>query len=92
VLIHAGLYTLYFLISTFTTILKTVFGSLEMFNRVDTYLVGFSAVCLFAWYFLLSPKGEEVKMSIPHFSADEEERILYKLDALNATLLKVGGK
>ena len=92
VLIHAGLYTLLFLSSTLTTVLKTVFGSLKMFNTVDTYMVGFAGACLFAWYLLLSPKGEEVKMSIPHFSAEQEERILYKLDALNATLLKVGGK
>jgi len=92
VLVHAALYTLFFLSSTLTTLLKSVFGSANMFITIDTVLVGFAAACMFAWYFLLSPKGEEVKMSIPHFSAEQEERILYKLDTLNATLLKVGGK
>ncbi len=91
VLVHAGLFTAFFLSSTFTSLLKSVFGQ-SVLTPVDTALVGFGAACTFAWFFLLSPKGEEVKVSLPHFTPEQEERILFKLDALNATLLKVGGK
>ncbi len=91
VLVHAGLFTAFFLTSTFTSLLKSVFGQ-SVLTQVDLALVGFGAACTFGWFFLLSAKGEEVKMSLPHFSPEQEERILYKLDALNATLLKVGGK
>lgn len=89
VIVHAGLYTVFFLSSTITVLMRSLFGK-KVDIAVDCTLVGFAGLCMFAWFFLLSPKGEEVKVSIPHFSPEQEERILYKLDALNATLLKVG--
>jgi hypothetical protein len=91
ILVHAGLFTVFFLSSTLTTIMKTWLGQ-QMLASIDTVLVAFGAACMFAWFFLLNPKGEQVKTKISRYSPEQEERILYHLDSLNATLLKVGGK
>lgn len=88
VILHAALYTMFFLSSTLSTILSTVFG-LRMFTAIDTALTGVSALCVMAWLFFLNPKGEEVRVNIPHFGPEHEARILFQLDSLNATLLKV---
>jgi hypothetical protein len=45
-----------------------------------------------AWLVLLNAKGEEVRVSTPHFGRGDEERILLQLDSLNNTLLSVSHK
>lgn len=88
VILHTTLYTIFFLSNTLSVILKTVFG-VHLFTTIDTGLMGVSAVCILAWLIFLSPKGEEVRLNIPNFAPEDEKRILYHLDALNSTLLKV---
>jgi len=51
-----------------------------------------SSACTFAWFFLLSRNGEETHVKQAWIGPRQEERILYQLDALNATLLKAGRK
>jgi hypothetical protein len=91
VVLHATLYTVFFLSNTLSVILSSVFG-LELFSAIDTGLMGVSCACALAWLFFLNPKGEEVRMTIPHFGPEHEERLLLQLDSLNTTLLKVGRK
>ncbi len=91
VLIHATLYTIYFLANSLNEILRTVFG-ISVFTALDTGLTAIAAACVFAWLLLLNQKGEEVRASFAHFKPETEDRILFHLDTLNSTLLKVGRK
>lgn len=91
VVVHTTLYTIFFLSNTLTVILGSVFG-LHLFIIFDTGLSTVSALCILAWLIFLTPKGEEVRVNIPHFAPENEKRILYHLDALNSTLLKVARK
>jgi hypothetical protein len=88
VVLHTTLYTIFFLSNTLDGILSRVFG-LKMFTTIDTALMGVSALCILAWLIFLTPQGEQVRVNIPHFAPENERRILFHLDALNSTLLKV---
>lgn len=91
VVLHTTLYTIFFLSNTLSVILLSVFG-LHLFTTIDTGLMGVSALCILAWLIFLTPKGEEVRLNIPHFAPENERRILYHLDALNSTLLRLSRK
>lgn len=91
VVLHTTLYTIFFLSNTLSVILLSVFG-LHLFTTIDTALMGVSALCILAWLIFLTPKGEEVRVNIPHFAPENERRILLHLDALNSTLLKASRK
>jgi len=88
VILHAGLYTVFFLCNTLDVILARVFG-LPHYAAIDTGRMIVSCLCLLAWFFLLSPKGEETQAQILHFRPEHEERLLYQLDAINATMLRL---
>jgi hypothetical protein len=87
VVLHTTLYTIYFLSSTLGMMLATIFGP-HRFDTIGTGLMAVSALCIVAWFVFLNPKGEEVRVNIPHFTPENEHRILFHLDSLNSTLLK----
>jgi len=87
VMIHVVLYTIFFLSSSMTMLLKSVFG-LKVYTTVDTALMALSGACGFAWFCLLSEKGEEATVSLPNMNSLREEHLLSQLDSLNQTLLK----
>ena len=89
--IHAALFACLFLTNSVGAVFKTIFG-LRLYDAVDTGLMGISSICTFAWFFLLTAKGEETRPELPNLGALDEGRILYQLDALNSTLMKVGKK
>jgi hypothetical protein len=91
VMVHAGIYTAYFLAGSLGMILRTTFG-LKNVVELDTALMSVSCGCVLAWLFLLSPQGEETKVRQPWLGSDQEARILQHLDALNAALLKSAKK
>jgi hypothetical protein len=91
VVVHAVLYTTFFLSNTLSGLLKSVFG-LSLYAAADTGLSAVASACVFAWLFLLSPEGEEVQVNLPSYGPESERRILLHLDALNRTLLKVSQK
>jgi hypothetical protein len=88
VLVHAALYSIYFLFGTLGVLLRTIFGN-SIRDQVNLFLTGMSSICVFAWFFLLTRKGEESQTNIPLFGPEQERRALEQLEALNATLLKV---
>ena len=91
VVVHTGIYSVFFLSGTLVLVIRTVFG----YNVNDTTnmcLSALSAACTIAWWLLLSAKGEEVQFNVPQLRPGSEERILQQLDTLNATLLKVSKK
>jgi hypothetical protein len=91
VLVHAVVYTVYFLSCSLSMILRTMFGVRNL-AAVDTGAMAVSLCCVMAWYLFLTEKGEETRTKLPWFGAEQEERILYHLDSLNATLLRATRK
>jgi len=91
VVVHTGIYSVFFLSNTLVLLLRTVLGwhASDLINLCFTAL---AAGCAVAWWLLLSAKGEAVQVSVTPFSAGSEERILQQLDSLNATLLRVSRK
>lgn len=89
IVVHTVLYTIFFLSSTLRMILWSVFGR-RLATETDTVLTAAAFGCLMAWFFLLKPKGEESRLRQPWFGPEREERILHQLDAINASLLRVG--
>jgi hypothetical protein len=90
--LHSALFTCFFISSTLTTLLRNVFG-LKYIVALDVALLAVSCVCLFSWSLLLSRAGEQVHSpAAAWFGRQDEERILEKLDALNAAVLRAGGK
>lgn len=91
VLVHTGLYSIYFLSGTTGMLLLSAKGY-EANVKINLFFTGMSSLCAFAWFFLLTRKGEEGQATLPFYSAEYERRALEQLDALNATLLRVGRK
>ena len=89
--VHAILYAVFFLSNTLVLLVRSLFG-MQVHDLGNLMLTGVSAGCTFGWLFLLTPKGEEVWAHKPLLGAEMEERILYQLDTLNSTLLKVTRK
>jgi hypothetical protein len=85
--IHARIYTIFF-ISNFLAFLGRSLLGVTAGPKTNTIAAGISAACVFAWLFLLNPKGEEVNTSSPILSPEHERRVLSQLDALNDVLLK----
>lgn len=91
VLVHTGLYSVYFLSGTVGMLLLSAIGY-EANVKINLFFTGMSSVCAFAWFFLLTRKGEEGQTTLPFYSVEYERRALEQLDALNATLLRISRK
>jgi hypothetical protein len=91
VVLHAGLFTLFFICNSVVALLFNLFGS-RMYDLVNTALMAISAMCVLGWLFFLNPAGEDVRIMVPQFTPEQEERILYQLNALNAAMLRIAGK
>jgi hypothetical protein len=91
VVVHTAIYSVFFLSDTLVLLLRTVMGK-RVNSTASLLLTGLTSACSVAWWLLLSAKGEQVQVSVPHLGPGSEERILQQLDSLNATLLKVSGQ
>jgi hypothetical protein len=88
VLVHSFVYTTLFFANSLGLFARVFFGIQLWYSAATTLTVVF-ALCILAWLVLLTPKGEETRMRLLHFSTDDEERVLQQLESLNRTLLKV---
>jgi hypothetical protein len=88
VILHAAVYTIFFLCNALDMILLKVLG-FPHYPALETGRMIVSCLCLLCWLRFLSPKGEETRVQIPHFRPEHEERLLYQLDAINTTMLKI---
>jgi len=91
VLLHATLYSIFFISNTLDSVLANVLGE-KIYVWLDVFLMSVSAVCVLTWLFFLNPAGEDVKTTVPTVTSRHEERILSQLEALNATMLRISGK
>ncbi|MGA2146074.1 MAG: hypothetical protein ABSH49_14055 [Bryobacteraceae bacterium] len=88
VIVHAAVFSVYFISNTLVLLARALFG-VRFHETASTFLLGISVLCVYAWLLFLSPHGEEVRVQLPHFGPEHEEKILRQLDAINATLLRV---
>jgi hypothetical protein len=88
VIVHAAVFSVYFTSNTLILLARALFG-LRFNETASGFLLAISVLCVYAWLLLLSPRGEEVRVQLPHFGPEHEERILRQLDSINATLLRV---
>jgi len=91
VLVHAAIYTAFFLADSLAMFLRTLFG-LAGSNAISACVVALQCACLAAWLILLNAHGEEVRTNFPAISPQRERNALRQLESLNATLLKASGK
>lgn len=89
ILVHSFVYSTLFFANSLGMFAQMFFG-LQLRQSAGTVLTVMFALCILAWLVFLTPKGEEVRMRLLHFSADDEERVLAQLESLNRTLLRVG--
>jgi hypothetical protein len=88
VVLHATLFTIFFISNSVGMLFQRLFGTV-LYTAIDSVLMAIGAICVFIWLIFLNPAGEEVRVNLPRYSPDYEERVLYQLNALNATMLKV---
>ncbi len=88
VLVHSLAYTVLFLSNTAGLLIRVILGY-NLSTPVTIFALGVGAACILMWLIFLTPKGEEVRLSLPSFGPEHEQRILSQLEALNKTLLKV---
>jgi hypothetical protein len=91
VVVHAVIYTIFFLSNALGLLLYNIFG-LKNMDALNAGTTAMSCACVLAWFFLLSKDGEEVRIRQPWIGREQEERILSQLDSMNAALLKTARK
>jgi hypothetical protein len=89
VLVHSFVYTTLFFANSIALFARLFFG-IQLWYSASNVLTIVFALCILAWLIFLTPKGEEVRLRLLHFSADDEERVLAQLESLNRTLLRAG--
>ena len=87
VLVHAAIFSLYFLTSAVSLLLHALWG-IRLSAEVSLFLSAASLVCVAGWLWLLNPAGETVPAHLPVFASGDEQRILLQLDAANSALLR----
>ena len=68
VMVHAIVYSVFFLSNTLGVLLRVILG-MRLKDEVNIFLMGISSVCTLAWFLLLNAKGEEVRVNLPWISA-----------------------
>ena len=91
VVVHAVIYTVFFLNGALRVLLYSVFG-LKNADDLNAGMTAMSCICVLAWFFLLTRDGEEVRVKQPWIGAEQEGRILSQLDLMNAALLRTARK
>ncbi len=91
VIVHTVIYTIFFLSNTLAVLARNLFG-MGLAQATNTVLTAFSAACMLAWFFLLNPAGEKVPALAADVDPAHEGKILYHLESLNSTLLKIAQK
>jgi hypothetical protein len=85
--VHSFLFTTFFIANSLTMLMRGLFG-VRVFDSVDVAFNVVGSACGFAWFWLLSAKGEEVTVHVHKVDSRREEALLSQLNYLNETLLK----
>lgn len=85
--VHALVFSVFFLSSTFMLLMRSLFG-MHLADEVNTVLLGITAASMVAWLTLLRAAGEESRPAPALYGQEDESRLLRHLDSLNAALLR----
>jgi predicted small integral membrane protein len=92
IVVHASLYSVYFLISAAVIFLRNIKGE-ALAEAVGFARLSLNAVCLLLWILLLNKRGEEIVMVVrSRWRPADEIRLARQMDAVNAFLLKPSSK
>jgi hypothetical protein len=89
--VHALVFSIFFLSSTFVLLMRSLFG-LHLADQVNEVVMGITAATVVAWLTLLRPAGEDSRRSPAPVGPEYESRLLAHLDSLNAALLRTSGR
>jgi hypothetical protein len=89
--VHALVFSIFFLSSTFMLLMRSLFG-LRMADELNTVLMGVTAASVVAWLTLLRAAGEDLPHAPVLYGQEHESRLLAHLDSLNAALLRASGR
>jgi hypothetical protein len=91
VIVYSIGYAFYFLIKAAALFVDNV--DEHWVRQFDTLRIGASTVCLLFWMFMLSRQGEKRTLRLGHhWKPEDEERVLSRLQDINASLLRAGRK
>lgn len=92
ILVHAIIYTVFFLGISMTMFLRNVLGH-EVMRILNHVLVGLSAACYLGWTLLLTRAGESRVVTLRRtWTREVEHRLVDQLNTINSTLLRVARK
>ncbi len=66
VVLHAALFTIFFISNSVGMLFQRLFGT-QLYTAVDSVLMAISAICVIVWLIFLNPAGEEVRLDLPHY-------------------------
>jgi hypothetical protein len=89
--VHALVFSIFFLSSTFMLLMRSLFG-LRLADELNTVLMGVTAASVVAWLTLLRAAGEDPSPVPVAYGQEHESRLLAHLDSLNAALLRVSSR
>jgi len=89
--VHAMVFSVFFLSSTFMLLMRSLFG-MRLANEFNTVFLGVTAASVVAWLALLRPAGEESPQRQLPLGQEHESRLLTHLDSLNAALLRASSR
>jgi hypothetical protein len=89
VVVHASVYSVYFLSMTMALLIRNVAGYQETTRAISAVLLLVDLVCFSLWIAVLNRRGEERLLVVRRrWRHEDEERLVKQLDALNDMLLR----
>ena len=88
VILHSVAYSVLFFSNSLGLFARAFLGT-QLSQPVTVALNGIFVVCVLSWLLFLSPKGEEIRVTVPRFSPEHEQQVLNRLETLNASLLRI---
>jgi len=92
IIVHCIVYTVFFLGTSMTILVRNVVGH-EVMRQLNNVLEVLSTACYLAWIFFLTSAGESrITMLRHNWSPEDEQRLIEQLNNINATLLRAARK
>jgi len=92
VLVHCGVYAVYFMSESMTQLIRNLTGS-EITAAMNVTLSSVTVLCLATWLIFLNPQGETKKVSVrSRWSSADEQLLIDKLGTVNSSLLRAARK
>jgi hypothetical protein len=92
IIVHCVVYTVFFLGTSMTILVRNVVGH-ELMRELNNVLQVINAACYLVWIFFLTRAGESrITMLRHNWSPEDEQRLIEQLNTINNTLLRAARK